>query len=262
MQLWFQNQVKAQLCGVLQGSTLRAKKGIVFLPGLGQTKAGPYFLFTQIARKFENHLPTFQFDYMGTGDSEGDLENCSFGSFIKDSIFATNYFIEQTKIEKVTFVCSGIGNYLASILINYFPNSELILLAPNYKKYNIKDFKIIRDSLINTASLSDWSKENYLIHDFFQRMGSGLNRNKGIYLQRTFIEELIDFNIKKQMNMNIEDLLEFSTKESEGNLTEINGCELVELRKSNYNSFHPLEVEKIIENIFEWVIDKNTGKSI
>ncbi|KAA6470412.1 alpha/beta hydrolase family protein [Bacillus cereus] len=252
MQLWFQNNKNHKLCGFISGN-LNSNIGVIFLPGLGQTKAGPYFLFTQISRAISNKAISFQFDYTGTGDSEGDITDLSFNSLLDDSISAINYLKKNSEIKQLVLVGSGMGNYLVPLISNVFPETKAILLAPNYELVEINEFDLNNSATyIDTSKIGCWEDSNNTIHDFFQRMGSGLNRNKGIVLKRSFFEELLNFNLKKTLNTNIRNILKFSVL-NEKNSIEIENGRTITLKNSSYKSFHPLDSEIVINKISDWI---------
>ena len=174
--------------------------GIIFLHGFSQTKAGVYGLFSQICESLDSSIPTLRFDYIGFGDSEGENCHADLDSMIKNADEMTGWFVNKTNCKKIIYIGHGVGNYIATILVEKNPNNEAILIMPQLKvlykeeKYKeiIKKIESAND-YIDTSSISEWDED---LDDFFAILGGRMNRSKGIVVKKEFLMEMVTFDIE------------------------------------------------------------------
>ena len=190
-----------RLCVVTNIETkIKYRKCIVFLPGFSQTKAGSYFLFTQICNSLAENIATIQFDYRGFGDSEGESEEVDLKTMYQDAREITKWIYRKNICETYTYIGHGVGNYLAAILASEMYGADAILVAPqpdplkSIVKFNsivqaVEDFK---GDTVDTGDLCKWDENT---DEFFAILGGRLNRSKGIVVKRDFLIQAINFNL-------------------------------------------------------------------
>lgn len=227
-------------------------RGVVFLPGLGQTKAGPYFLFSMLAQKISNYIPTLQFDYFGTGDSYGELTDVTLMSLYSDANFALEFF-KNNKCENITLICSGIGNWIGTELANNLDYvSSVVLLSP-WKSHFIDKIKVdFKRDIVDTSDLGDWTNDNCALLNFFEFMGGGLNRTKGLVLKTIYLNELISLRIPT-IKRNIP-ILEIYGGKKETAINEYANC--MYLENSEISLLKCEDRAEIIEKIDDWMNTK------
>lgn len=189
---------------------IKYKKCIVFLPGFSQTKAGAYFLFTQICDLLAENIATVQFDYRGFGDSEGESEEADLETMYQDAKEITNWVYRKNICDAYTYIGHGVGNYLAAKLVSDMMGTDAILIAPqlyplkSVLKFNliIKTIEDFDGDIIDTGDLYKWDKN---MDDFFAILGGRLNRSKGIVVKKVFLSQVISFNLSEfcKKNLNI-----------------------------------------------------------
>ncbi len=173
--------------------------GVIFLHGFSQTKAGAYGIFSQICEKIEANIPILRFDYMGFGDSEGETCEVDMHSMISNTEKMTQWFVNKTGCRKVIYIGHGIGNYIATIMVEKNPYNEAILIMPQLtaldKEERYKDIisKIeLTKHDIDTGELGIWNEK---MDDFFAILGGRMNRSKGITVKTDFLKEIVKFDI-------------------------------------------------------------------
>ena len=197
-QIWFGN-TSQKLLGVLRKQSYSDHRlGILFLPGFGQTMAGTHFLFTRLAQQLSSVFPTFQFDYRGWGDSEGETSDCTVESLLRDAEMAAHELQKNTKCKKLVLVGAGFGNWIAAKIGRQHGKAALILLAPYRSPVSLEEtfgkfMPAEDDTLIDTARLGDWTQLNPLVQ-FFRELGSGKSHAKGILVRWQFVVELAAIN--------------------------------------------------------------------
>lgn len=197
-QFWFGN-TSQKLLGVLHKQPHSDPRlGIIFLPGFGQTMAGTHFLFSRLAQQLSLLHPTFQFDYRGWGDSEGETSDCTLASLLKDAEMAMHELQRRTACKNFVLVGAGFGNWIAAKTGRQYGKSALILLAPYRSPVSLdRTFEGFvpadGDSLVDTARLGDWTRLNPLVQ-FFRELGSGTSHAKGILVRWQLIVELAAIN--------------------------------------------------------------------
>ena len=236
--------------------------GCIFLPGLGQTKAGLYFLYTMIAERIYCDIPTLQVDYSGFGDSEGNLYECTIESILNDIKRVIRYFKNKYKVKKIFFVSSGFAN---SLILDFVVNNtecdyELILIKPFldgilYEKYkdNIDMNYLSTNALIDTAFLVDWDADEEL----FKWLGAGRNRTKGLLVRQDFFLDIIKSSIKDNIQLCNKKMLIISNEKNEFLISGFgNNVEWFFTKKEDPNILSMLERKQVINKIVDWILNR------
>jgi uncharacterized protein len=142
----------ASLLGILSLPQQSGKRGILFVVGGPQYRAGSHRQFTLLARQFASQeIPVMRFDYRGMGDSEGEQRD--FNTVDDDIRSATDCFFQQVP-EMTEVVLWGLCDAAsAAIFYAHQDNriSGLVLLNP----------------WVRTAQ---GAAKAYLKHYYFQRL--------------------------------------------------------------------------------------------
>ncbi len=174
---------------------------IVFFHGFAQTMCGSYGLYSLLAYELQKQGKDFIcFDLPGFGDSVGDLKDYSFYDWITLSKKLLTYYVQQ--YNSVIFVSNASGNYVALELSKCFCIEKILLLEPykgalaetNCGKKILKCLRNIKGTIINTADIGDWSLGNDL-DKFFCELGAGLNRSRGLLVQKELLITLIEYDL-------------------------------------------------------------------
>ena len=226
--------------------------GIIFLHGFSQTKSGAYGLFSQICESLDSSIPTLRFDNIGFGDSEGETYHADLDSMIRNTEEMTSWFVNKACCKKIIYIGHGVGNYIATVLVEKNPNNEAILIMPQFKaldkeeKYRniIKKIEIAED-YIDTSSISVWNEK---MDDFFAILGGRMNRSKGIVVKREFLKEMVTFDIEEHF-IHSGNIKALTDKASDFRSTSINILNDYELH--DVLLLDMLEREKVINSICE-----------
>ena len=160
-----------RLCICTNENTGKTKKIIIFLPGWGQSKAGSYFLYSQIANEMEKYN-SLLLDYYGFGDSDGEFENCSY----EDTFFQCAELVKKCyeKYEEIVLIASGFANRIAQKLTEKHSDLKAILIEPCIENIdNFKSVKYIRKikemKVIDTSILYESFDDSEKLFLFFRR---------------------------------------------------------------------------------------------
>ncbi|HOL21956.1 MAG TPA: alpha/beta hydrolase [bacterium] len=106
---------------------------VIMFHGFTGHKAESHFLFTKLARNLlSNGIATFRFDFMGSGDSEGNFEDMTLHTEIQDGRKAIELVMADSAFNKA---CIGIlGLSMGAITANYiaaeYKVKTLVLWSP------------------------------------------------------------------------------------------------------------------------------------
>jgi len=99
-QITFESEGK-KLFGVLHLSDKKKSPGIVLFHGFSGQKAESHFIFTHLARFLcKEGISVLRFDFMGSGDSEGEFVDKTLLTEMKDGENAVNYLRGLKEIDK------------------------------------------------------------------------------------------------------------------------------------------------------------------
>lgn len=184
-----------QICTFYKKNNSNKKENlIIFFHGLGQHKAGAYFIFTQLAQCIKTKADTFQFDFYGCGDSEGDLEEVSYDIWLQEGEWLIKKHMRY--YHRIIIISSGIGVAIANKIIKKYDNvygihidySNINLLKTDIYQaifeYNSKD-----EEYIDTAVLFEKFRDAEKI---FLVLGSWMNRSKGLYMKTDLLKNMMD----------------------------------------------------------------------
>lgn len=247
-----------RLCAIINyNRDKNYRLGIIFFPGLSQSKAGTYNLFSQICSSLNSDIPTLRFDYYGYGDSEGESYEVDLDSMINNAKQITNWFSKKILCNRFIYIGHGIGNYVATVLAENNPLVEALLIMPhmnaliNDSKYDQIIKKLIEsEDIVDTGTFAVWDKN---MDDFFAILGGRMNRSKGIVLKKRFLLQLIEFNIEKYWEKcsNLYVLSQNNEKMICNDSSVINDFQINDILLLDM-----LEREKAIKRICDWCVSR------
>lgn len=162
----------------------KREKTIVFVHGLGQTKAGAGHLYSFIKNSLGEKYNYCFFDFPGSGDSYGDLKDLTF-ELMNNILSEILEFIKKNHNTKdIILVGSGIGNYIIS---NNTIQEEYIRIFL-FPKESIIDWKKILGNM-QYIDTSDFFETNINADDEFKILGNVYNRTKGMILNTELLVE-------------------------------------------------------------------------
>lgn len=110
--------------------------GIIVCSGIANTMSEPRYLFSILSKQlYELGFNVFQFDYSGDGDSEGNFTDITLESLISSSREVKNY-CKSLSIKEVGIIGYGIGNVIASFLIEDCSVKTAVLISPYFRIFN------------------------------------------------------------------------------------------------------------------------------
>jgi hypothetical protein len=121
---------KAKLSAVWHQSSNPDGPVIVFHHGFGGAKIEAHRIFVKCARKLaEKGFDSLRFDFYGAGDSEGDLMDATFSTWIENSLEAITYIRSKRK-SKVFLLGFSLGAFVAAAAAGRILPAGLVLWAP------------------------------------------------------------------------------------------------------------------------------------
>lgn len=124
-----------ELCAVYHWRGPHAP-AIVICSGIASSMSEPRYLLSILARQcHELGLNVFQYDYLGDGDSAGDYTDISVSSLL-ESAQRVIAFVESLGCSQLGLVGYGIGNIVASFLVQHPTVDAIALLSPQFSIFS------------------------------------------------------------------------------------------------------------------------------
>lgn len=120
-----------------QGSSFPA---VLFLHGFTGTKVEPHRIFVKMARELaKSGIASLRFDFRGSGDSEGELQEMTILTEVADAHAALNFAFSQKGVNgRMGVIALSLGAVVAASLSKHPRIDSLVLWAPSlypYKKF-------------------------------------------------------------------------------------------------------------------------------
>lgn len=119
--------------------SLAERLGFVFCNPFAEEKMIAHRTMVSLARGLsEKGYPVLRFDYMGSGDSEGNFEDSTVETMLSDLRCAVDLLSNQTSVDSVALLGVRLGGTLAALACgDAAPVNRLIMVAPiiNGKEY-------------------------------------------------------------------------------------------------------------------------------
>ena len=122
-----------RLYGMLHLPKQDPRGGVVFLHGFGGHRSEVGRLFTRCSRRLaEIGIASLRFDFVGSGDSEGEYHEVSVLSEVQDAGMAYQFFKANTRLEagSIGLVGYSLGGTVASLLTERVEVGTVVLWAP------------------------------------------------------------------------------------------------------------------------------------
>ncbi|WAH37665.1 alpha/beta hydrolase family protein [Alicyclobacillus dauci] len=133
---------------------------VILFHGYTGTKLEPHRSFLKISRALETKgIASFRFDFAGSGESDGDFENMTASSEIRDAKAILQMVKRDPRIEsdKVTLLGLSMGGFVAGITAGDLPNDvdKLILLAPAGNFRDLVQYKMSQAGIRSDDQIFD-----------------------------------------------------------------------------------------------------------
>ncbi|QAT62179.1 alpha/beta fold hydrolase [Acidilutibacter cellobiosedens] len=199
----------------------KGKNLVVLIHGFVGTKIEPHRMYKKLSERLSKiGYSVVRFDFVGSGDSEGDFKNMTISGEIEDGINVIEYYKKEFNTEKLYILGFSMGGCVASILASKVNSDGLVLWSP--------------------VSNPFWNFYNLLSHDEFLK---GIKGNDIDYLGdvvgKDFFNELLYINP-----------LEYA-KNYKNPVLIIQGsgdCDVLPINSYCYNMVFPNSSVHIIEN--------------
>jgi pimeloyl-ACP methyl ester carboxylesterase len=128
-------------------TTPKSKLGVLVFPPLAHDYVQSYPTLNDLSTKLAvNGIPTLRFDYLGTGDSSGDMNDGDFLSNLDATVNAViDYFLDATSCDRLCLIGLKPGSMFAALSANH-PNVDSIVLWAPYtrgKEY-VRELKVLQ----------------------------------------------------------------------------------------------------------------------
>ncbi|MGD9569858.1 MAG: alpha/beta hydrolase family protein [Sedimentibacter sp.] len=109
----------------------KGKNLVIFFHGFTGLKSAPHRMFRKVSELLSKKGYTvLRFDFIGSGDSEGDFEDMTISREVEDGLSVLKYCNENFKIKKLYFIGYSLGGCIATILTSKSNCDGLVLWSP------------------------------------------------------------------------------------------------------------------------------------
>lgn len=174
---------KGKLFGVLHIAGEKSP-GVILFHGFTGNKCESHFIFTKLARNLCNEgISVLRFDFYGSGDSEGNFEDMTLETEIKDGEFAVNYLKSLNFINKESIGICGLsmGGFVSVCVASKFKEvKSLCLWSP------VAFTEIIEKKFITKR-----------IREKIEKNGKSYIPNIGHYIGKGLLDSIKQINIEE-----------------------------------------------------------------
>ena len=97
--------------------------GVILYHGFAGNRMEPAFLFVRFSRLLmANNIASVRFDFLGSGESDGDFEDMTFSSEIEDALDILDYFTGRPEIDRKRIFLMGLS--MGGSIAGYVAGSE------------------------------------------------------------------------------------------------------------------------------------------
>lgn len=109
---------------------------VVLIHGFAGTKVEPHRMYRKLSKHLSNQgFTVIRFDFVGSGDSDGDFEEMTIGGEIQDSINVVNYCRKHFNVNKLFILGYSMGGCVAACTATQVQSDGLILWSPVSNPY-------------------------------------------------------------------------------------------------------------------------------
>lgn len=130
--LWIESRGYKML-GILEYNKVedKGKNLVVLIHGFVGTKIEPHRMYRKLSERLSNNGYTvLRFDFVGSGDSDGDFKDMTIGGEIQDGLNVLQFCRDNFNIEKLYILGFSMGGCIASILAAKSNCDGLVLWSP------------------------------------------------------------------------------------------------------------------------------------
>ena len=171
-----------------------AQKTLLYIHGLGQNKSGPSFLFTNMASELKDMNHVF-FDFVGSGDSSGNISNMKMESYLNQLSFMINYVKELYPVTDLILVSSGTGNAYLSLCPQAICFKKIYFHPEEFHIWSLLSIQEKRQDVLDTFSL--YSKYTWAEKEFL-KLGNVFNRTSGFMVNVHYLKALTELHELKR----------------------------------------------------------------
>lgn len=113
---------------------------IIIYHGFTGNRYGSTFLYREFAKYItELGYGVYRFDFIGSGDSDGDFKDMTLSSEVEDAITIYDYVKEQKNVDdnNIFFLGHSMGGFVSTIVAEKLNPRGLILLCPAIEMYEL-----------------------------------------------------------------------------------------------------------------------------
>ncbi|SDZ37840.1 alpha/beta hydrolase [Bacillus sp. 166amftsu] len=268
-----------QIYGIIKSPLDEIPKTLVVtLAGLGQAMSEKNYMFSNLRKSLSiENVMVVQFDYMGHGDSYGELGDTSLKSMIRDAQSVINSVLkEYDTIEHLVLIGNSLGAVIAvnlSLLYENIIKNTPILISPPvnlptcdeiFSKTVIEDLKkqgkLDSQILIpgyDYYTLSDFDKKQY---EYVTKLGSHLLYLHGQCLSFQIIQEINEIHLSRELitlKSDVKIIIGEKDKETFLILNNLSKKELFLLDNVHYYHQHPAAMDQLIYYLNEIIMSIN-----
>ncbi|PWW03190.1 serine aminopeptidase S33 family [Paenibacillus cellulosilyticus] len=261
------------IVGILEEPTETVKDAPLFitLAGLGQAMSEKNYLFSNFRKRMALvEAQVIQFDYMGHGDSLGELGDASIDSMLKDTLKVLVSVIERRiSNSNIYIVGNGLGAAVA-LMASYHcqqewgvPSIPILISPPLSLPHSSKVFPPgVLDELKTKGKLDSQilvpGFDYYTLSDFdskqvkyLSRLGAHLLYIHGQSISYKMIQEIDQLNLYKLIDKceNVHVVVGQKDLELLCYLENCNNCSVSVLRNVTYYHEHPSGMDQLITTI-------------
>ncbi len=109
----------------------RGQKLVLFIHGFVGTKVEPHRMYKKLSDRLCNlGYTVLRFDFVGSGDSDGNFEDMTIEGEVQDGINVVDYCMEKYNYKEIYILGYSMGGCVASILASRVKNNGLVLWSP------------------------------------------------------------------------------------------------------------------------------------
>ncbi len=169
---------------VIRGA--KASKTILFVHGFAQNKMGASCLYSDIAKVMDECNYVY-FDFVGSGESTGEIVNMSYSDYLDQLSFMIDYSFELFPDTELILIGSGTGNQL---IVNCPKAHDLKKVYINPSDIDIWSRLSLKERMKDTID----THEIYMNYDWaeneFKKAGNDYNRCKGLVVNTKYLFEI------------------------------------------------------------------------
>jgi len=170
-------------------------KAVIFCSPFGEEKVRTYRVFRNFAVLLaQNGYTSFRFDYMGEGDSDGEFEEATITTRLKNIADAIEFLKTQIIVKEITLLGLRFGGTLALLAASRFKDVQNIILWQPIVDCKRYFYDLLRSNL--TLQMRAYKKVIYNRSQLIEKMMQGETVNVEGYLWTwEFYKEAISIDL-------------------------------------------------------------------